>query len=219
MVSKPFITRGYSLAEEIANSISHGIGLVFGIVGLVLLLVQAVDANASTMAITSYSLYGGSMILLFLASTLYHAIPSPRAKGWLKKFDHCAIYLLIAGTYTPFLLVGLNSGLARGLMIVIWGLALLGILFKLTIAHRFRMLSLVTYLLMGWLSLIVVYQLAIKLSPGGVSLLAAGGVIYSLGVIFYVCKRIPYNHAIWHGFVLGGSVCHFLAIYLYVGQM
>ena len=111
MVSRPLIAQGYSLAEEIANSISHGIGLVFGIVGLVLLLVQAVDANASAMAITSYSLYGGSMILLFLASTLYHAIPHQRAKMWLKKFDHCAIYLLIAGTYTPFLLVGLNSPL------------------------------------------------------------------------------------------------------------
>lgn len=219
MVKKPLIAQGYTLAEEIANSISHGIGLVFGIVGLVLLLGQAVDANASTLAITSYALYGGSMILLFLASTLYHAVPHPRAKIWLKKFDHCAIYLLIAGTYTPFLLVGLDSPLARGLMVVIWGLALLGILFKLTIAHRFKVLSLVTYLAMGWLSLVVIYQLATRLSPGGVTLLAVGGLIYSLGVIFYVCKRIPYNHAIWHGFVLGGSVCHFLAIYLYVGQI
>ncbi|WP_312582644.1 PAQR family membrane homeostasis protein TrhA [Atlantibacter hermannii] len=218
MVSKPLMEKGYSLAEEIANSISHGVGLVFGIVGLVLLLIQAVDANANVMAITSYSLYGGSMILLFLASTLYHAIPHANAKRWLKKFDHCAIYLLIAGTYTPFLLVGLDSPLARTLMIVIWGLALLGIMFKLTIAHRFKVLSLVTYLAMGWLSLIVIYELTEKLALGGVTLLAAGGIVYSLGVIFYVCKRIPYNHAIWHGFVLGGSVCHFLAIYLYVGQ-
>ncbi|MDY0887967.1 MULTISPECIES: PAQR family membrane homeostasis protein TrhA [Kosakonia] len=219
MVKKPLIAQGYTLAEEIANSISHGIGLVFGIVGLVLLLGQAFDTHASTLAITSYALYGGSMILLFLASTLYHAIPHPRAKIWLKKFDHCAIYLLIAGTYTPFLLVGLDSPLARGLMVVIWGLALLGILFKLTIAHRFKVLSLVTYLAMGWLSLVVIYELAMRLSPGGITLLAVGGLIYSLGVIFYVCKRIPYNHAIWHGFVLGGSVCHFLAIYLYVGQI
>ena len=210
MVQKPLIKQGYSLAEEIANSVSHGIGLVFGIVGLVLLLVQAVDLPPS--------LYGGSMILLFLASTLYHAIPHQRAKMWLKKFDHCAIYLLIAGTYTPFLLVGLDSPLARGLMIVIWSLALLGILFKLTIAHRFKILSLVTYLAMGWLSLVVIYEMAVKLAAGSVTLLAVGGVVYSLGVIFYVCKRIPYNHAIWHGFVLGGSVCHFLAIYLYIGQ-
>lgn len=216
MADKPMKALGYSLAEEIANSISHGIGLVFGIVGLVLLLVQAVDTNASVTAITSYSLYGCSMILLFLASTLYHAIPHARAKRWLKKFDHCAIYLLIAGTYTPFLLVGLDSPLSRGLMIVIWGLALAGILFKLTIAHSFKVLSLVTYLMMGWLSLVVIYQMAVKLAPGSVTLLAVGGIIYSLGVIFYVSKRIPYNHAIWHGFVLGGSVCHFLAIYLYI---
>lgn len=210
------LSQGYSLAEEVANSISHGIGLVFGIVGLVLLLIQAVNSNAGATAITSYSLYGGSMILLFLASTLYHAIPHARIKPWLKKFDHCAIYLLIAGTYTPFLLVGLKSPLAHGLMVVIWALALAGILFKLTIAHRFRILSLVTYLTMGWLSLLVIWQLAIRLAPGGVTLLAVGGVVYSLGVIFYVSKRIPFNHAIWHGFVLGGSICHFLAIYLYV---
>lgn len=206
----------YSLAEEVANSISHGIGFILGIVGLVLLLVQASDSGADATAITSYSLYGGSMILLFLASTLYHAIPHPTAKHWLKIFDHCAIYLLIAGTYTPFLLVGLDSPLARGLMAVIWSLALAGIIFKLAFAHRFKVVSLITYLTMGWLSLIVIYQLALRLSGGGLTLLALGGVIYTLGVIFYVCKRIPYNHAIWHGFVLGGSACHFFAIYLYL---
>ena len=216
MAQNRLIAQGYSLAEEIANSISHGIGCIFGIVGLVLLLTQAVEMRADITAITSYSLYGGSMILLFLASTLYHAIPHQKAKPWLKKFDHCAIYLLIAGTYTPFLLVGLKSPLAQGLMVVIWSLALAGIIFKLTIAHRFKVLSLITYLSMGWLSLVVIYQLATKLSAGGVWLLAAGGIVYSLGVIFYVSRRIPYNHAIWHGFVLGGSVLHFCAIYFYV---
>ncbi|MGK3115674.1 PAQR family membrane homeostasis protein TrhA [Candidatus Pantoea formicae] len=216
MAQNRLIAQGYSLAEEIANSISHGIGCIFGIVGLVLLLTQAVEMRADITAITSYSLYGGSMILLFLASTLYHAIPHQKAKHWLKKFDHCAIYLLIAGTYTPFLLVGLKSPLAQGLMVVIWSLALAGIIFKLTIAHRFKVLSLITYLSMGWLSLVVIYQLATKLSAGGVWLLAAGGIVYSLGVIFYVSRRIPYNHAIWHGFVLGGSILHFCAIYFYV---
>ncbi|MHA7848265.1 PAQR family membrane homeostasis protein TrhA [Serratia sp. D1N4] len=206
----------YPWAEEIANSITHGIGLVLGIVGLVLLLVQAVNTGADVTAITSYSLYGGSMVLLFLASTLYHAIPHQKAKHWLKKFDHCAIYLLIAGTYTPFLLVGLDSPLAKGLMVVIWGLALFGVIFKLAFAHRFEVLSLVTYLTMGWLSLIVIYQLATRLAIGGVTLLAVGGVVYTLGVIFYASKRFRFGHAIWHGFVLGGSLCHFLAIYLYV---
>lgn len=206
----------YSLAEEVVNSISHGIGCLLGVIGLVLLLNQATDAGASALAITSYSLYGGSMILLFLASTLYHAIPHARARHWLKKIDHAAIYLLIAGTYTPFLLVGLKSPLAHGLMVVIWSLALAGVVFKLAFAHRFAALSLVTYLLMGWLSLVVLYQMVLRLPAGSVWLLAAGGIVYSLGVIFYVAKRIPYNHAIWHGFVLGGSLCHFFAIYLYV---
>ncbi|MCU5774599.1 hemolysin III family protein [Erwiniaceae bacterium BAC15a-03b] len=216
MTHNSLIAQGYSLAEEIANSISHGLGFILGIVGLVLLIDQAIDAQAGAMAITSYSVYGGSMILLFLASTLYHAIPHPRAKFWLKKLDHCAIYVLIAGTYTPFLLIALKSPLAHWLMVVIWSLALIGIGFKLLFAHRFPAMSLITYLLMGWLSLIVVYQLAMKLLPGGIWLLAAGGIIYTLGVIFYAVERIPYNHAIWHGFVLGGSLCHFLAIYFYV---
>jgi hemolysin III len=123
---------------------------------------------------------------------------------------------LIAGTYTPFLLVGLKSPLAHGLMVVVWLLALMGIVFKLVFAHRFKVLSVVTYLLMGWLSLIVIYQMATKLSAASVWLLAAGGIIYSLGVIFYVSRKIPYNHAIWHAFVLGGSICHFCAIYFYV---
>lgn len=216
MTHKSLSTRGYPFAEEIANSISHGLGCLFGIVGLVLLLDKAAAMNAGITTIVSSSLYGGSMILLFLASTLYHAVSHPRAKRVLKKVDHCAIYLLIAGTYTPFLLVGLQSPLAYGLMAVIWGLALAGIIFKLTIAERFKILSLVTYLCMGWLSLIVVYQLAMKLSPGGIWLLALGGIIYSLGVIFYVARRVPFNHAIWHAFVLGGCICHFCAIYFYV---
>lgn len=216
MTNNALAIKSYSLAEEIANSISHGIGCIFGIIGLVLLIDQALDMRAGAMAITSYSIYGGSMILLFLASTLYHAVPHQRAKYWLKKLDHCAIYLLIAGTYTPFLLVGLKSPLAHWLMGVIWSLALVGIVFKLLFAHRFKALSLTTYLLMGWLSLIVIYQLAVTLPAGGVWLLAAGGIVYSLGVIFYASQRIPYSHAIWHGFVLGGCLCHFVAIYFYV---
>ncbi|MEF1172615.1 PAQR family membrane homeostasis protein TrhA [Vibrio sinaloensis] len=206
----------YSVKEEIANTITHALGMVLGIVGLVLLLVKAIDHNADALTITSMSIYGSSMIVLFLASTLYHAIPYQRAKRALKTFDHCAIYLLIAGSYTPFLLVSLRTPLAIGLMIVIWSIALIGIIMKLAFVYRFKKLSLVTYLLMGWLSLIVIYQLALNLDVGGLTLLAVGGLIYSLGVIFYVAKRIPYNHAIWHGFVLAGCACHFFAIYFYV---
>ncbi|MCQ1058815.1 PAQR family membrane homeostasis protein TrhA [Photobacterium sp. DNB23_23_1] len=206
----------YSVTEEVANSISHGLGMVFGIIGLVLLLIQAVSAGADALSITSLSIYGASMILLYLASTLYHAIPSERAKRALKTFDHCAIYLLIAGTYTPFLLISLRTPLAITLMAVIWGIALVGIMLKIAFVYRFKRLSLATYLTMGWLSLIAVYPLAMSLATGGLVLLAAGGIVYSVGVVFYVNKRIPYNHAIWHLFVLGGTVCHFLAIYFYV---
>lgn len=216
MVKSIALKQGYSVAEEIANSVSHGLGLIFGIVGLMLLLNQGNAANADFMSMASLSIYGSSIILLYLASTLYHAIPYERAKRALKTFDHSAIFLLIAGTYTPFLLISLRTPLAITLMSVIWGLAIIGIALKIIFVYRFKRLSLITYLVMGWLSVIVIYQLAISISTGGLVLLGLGGVIYSLGVVFYVNKRIPYNHAIWHLFVLGGTVCHFFAIYYYV---
>ncbi|MEC7939612.1 MAG: hemolysin III family protein [Pseudomonadota bacterium] len=206
----------YSDIEERANAITHGLGVVLGVVGLILLLIRAFDHQADTLTITSMAVYGSSIILLFLASTLYHSITTEKTKRLLKTLDHCAIYLLIAGSYTPFLLVSLRTPLAIGLMAVIWGIALVGIIMKIAFVYRFKRLSLVTYLAMGWLSLIVVYQLAMNIDIGGLVLLALGGVIYSLGVIFYVAKRIPYNHAIWHLFVLAGCACHFFAIYLYV---
>ncbi|ERM59037.1 MULTISPECIES: PAQR family membrane homeostasis protein TrhA [Vibrio] len=206
----------YSDIEERANAITHGLGVVLGVVGLVLLLIRAFDYQADMLTVASMAVYGSSIILLFLASTLYHSITTEKTKRLLKTLDHCAIYLLIAGSYTPFLLVSLRTPLAMGLMAVIWGIALVGIIMKIAFVYRFKRLSLVTYLAMGWLSLIVVYQLAMNIEMGGLVLLALGGVIYSLGVIFYVAKRIPYNHAIWHLFVLAGCACHFFAIYLYV---
>lgn len=204
----------YTVKEEIYNSVTHAIGLILGIVGLVLLLLRVDDADVLT--ITSMSIYGGSVIMLFLASTLYHAIPYRRAKRWLKTFDHCAIYLMIAGSFTPFLLVSLRTPLAIGLMIFLWVVAVVGIIFKVAFIYRFKRSSLITYLLMGWSSLIVIYELAVTLNVAGLTLLALGGVVYSLGVIFYVVRRIPYHHAIWHTFVLGGCICHFFAIYYYV---
>lgn len=210
------MSQSYSQKEELANAVSHGIGLLLGIVGLVLLLLKAHSLQADSLTFLSFSVYGASIIALFLASTLYHSVANPKSKRWLKTFDHCAIYLLIAGSYTPFLLVGLRTPLAFWLMGIIWGIALLGIIMKLAFVYRFKRFSLYSYLVMGWLSLIVVYQLALHVDMRGLVLLALGGVVYSLGVIFYVAKRIPYNHAIWHGFVLGGCVCHFLGIYLYV---
>ncbi|OQQ05579.1 hemolysin III family protein [Vibrio splendidus] len=206
----------YSDIEERANAITHGLGVVLGVVGLILLLVRAFDYQADMLTVASMAIYGSSIILLFLASTLYHSITTEKTKRLLKTLDHCAIYLLIAGSYTPFLLVGLRTPLAMGLMAVVWGIALVGIIMKIAFVYRFKRLSLFIYLAMGWLSLIVVYQLAMSIEIGGLVLLALGGVIYSLGVIFYVAKRIPYNHAIWHLFVLAGCACHFFAIYLYV---
>lgn len=204
----------YSPREEWANRLSHGLGLLLGILGLVLLLRKGWDEGPQVLM--SYGLYGSSLVLLYLASTLYHSMESGTARRWCKVFDHCAIYLLIAGTYTPFLLVALDTPLAQGLMVVIWGLALVGVVFKLLFINRFKRLSLFTYLMLGWLSLVVIYQLYLHLAGAGLLLLGIGGLIYSLGVIFYVAKRIPYNHAIWHLFVLGGSLCHFAAIYGYV---
>lgn len=205
---------GYSPREEWANRLSHGLGLLLGGLGLALLLHKGWDQGPRVLL--SYGLYGASLVLLYLASTLYHSMTSERARHRCKLFDHCAIYLLIAGTYTPFLLVALDTPLAQGLMVVIWGLALAGVLFKLLFINRFRRLSLFTYLMLGWLSLVVVYQLYLHLDGAGLLLLGLGGLIYSLGVIFYVARGIPYNHAIWHLFVLGGSLCHFAAIYGYV---
>ncbi|MEZ8744730.1 hemolysin III family protein [Vibrio sp. 10N.261.49.A5] len=206
----------YSDIEERANAITHGLGVVLGVVGLILLLIRAFDYQADMLTVASMAVYGSSIILLFLASTLYHSITTEKTKRLLKTLDHCAIYLLIAGSYTPFLLVGLRTPLAMGLMAVIWGIALVGIIMKIAFVYRFKRLSLFIYLAMGWLSLIVVYQLAMNIDIGGLVLLAVGGVIYSLGVVFYVAKRIPYNHAIWHLFVLAGCACHFFAIYLFV---
>ena len=201
---------GYSPREEWANRLSHGLGLLLGGLGLVLLLHKGWDQGPRVLL--SYGVYGASLVLLYLASTLYHSVSSVAARRWSKLFDHCAIYLLIAGTYTPFLLVALDTPLAQGLMVVIWGLALAGVVFKLIFINRFKKVSLFTYLMLGWLSLVVIYQLYLHLDGTGLLLLGLGGLIYSLGVIFYVAKRIPYNHAIWHLFVLGGSLCHFMAI-------
>ncbi len=205
---------GYSPREEWANRLSHGLGLLLGGLGLVLLLHKGWDQGPRVLL--SYGVYGASLVLLYLASTLYHCVSSVAARRWSKLFDHCAIYLLIAGTYTPFLLVALDTPLAQALMVVIWGLALAGVVFKLIFINRFKKVSLFTYLMLGWLSLVVIYQLYLHLDGTGLLLLGLGGLIYSLGVIFYVAKRIPYNHAIWHLFVLGGSLCHFMAIYGYI---
>lgn len=202
----------YSRGEELFNSISHGIGAGLALIGLVSLVIWSAS-HGEAVDVFSFSIYGLSLVLLYLASTLYHSLRSPRWKLVLRKFDHAAIYVLIAGTYTPFLLASLRGAWAWSLLGLIWGLALLGVAFKTLFIQRFERLATLGYVLMGWLGVLFGKQVLAGLPQAGMIWLAAGGVIYTVGVIFYAVRRIPYNHAIWHLFVLGGSLCHFAAVW------
>jgi hemolysin III len=197
--------------EELANTVTHGIGLALSLVGFVVLLVLAV-MRGSAWHIVSCAIYGSTLVCLYTASTLYHGIASPRLKRVLKVFDHSAIFLLIAGTYTPFLLVNLRGGWGWSLLGIVWGLAMAGIIFKFLFVDHFKILSTAVYLLMGWLALIAVKPLLVLVPLGGLLWLLAGGLLYTSGVVFYAWKRIPYNHVIWHVFVLAGSACHYFAV-------
>lgn len=198
-------------AEELANTITHGIGLALSIAGFVVLLVLAA-LRGSPRHIVSCAIYGATLVCLYAASTLYHGIPSPRRKRALRVFDHCAIYLFIAGTYTPFLLVNLRGGWGWSLLGIVWGLAMAGIVFKFRFVDHFPFLSTVVYLLMGWLAVIALKPLLASVPASGLLWLLAGGMLYTLGVVFYAWKRLPYNHLIWHLFVLAGSTCHYFAV-------
>jgi hemolysin III len=205
----------YTVKEEIASSITHGLGIVFSIVGLVVLVNLAVSA-ADPWRIVSASIFGASMIILYLASTLYHALPWPSVKSVMRVFDHCAIYLLIAGTYTPFLLVSMRGPWGWSLLVVMWGIAVLGCAFKAFHTGKFDKLSTALYVAMGWMIVVALKPALEMVPPGAMVLMAIGGAAYTGGVFFYACNRIPYNHAIWHGFVLAGTVAHFFAILFYV---
>ncbi|OLO05710.1 MULTISPECIES: hemolysin III family protein [Salinicola] len=204
----------FSHLEEWLHSISHGIGAALSLVGMIVLIVLAsIAAHVDPWKIVSISLYGCCLLLLYTASTLYHGFRSRRLKRVFQAFDHCAIYLLIAGTYTPFLLVNLRGPTGWALFAIIWSLALGGIALRLAWPHRFGVLRVFIYLIMGWLILIASGSLADRLPDRGIALLVAGGIIYTVGVIFYAIRAIPFHHAIWHLFVIGGSVCHFFAVY------
>jgi hemolysin III len=164
----------------------------------------------------SVSIYGASLILLYLASTFYHAISKPTLKAHFSLIDHCAIYLLIAGSYTPFLLITLKGSIGWTLFGIVWGMAIIGISLKVIFKERLKIFRVVTYVIMGWLVVFAGKTLIARLQTGGIILLASGGAIYTLGVFFYIRDHIRFNHAIWHLFVLGGSLCHFFAIYYYV---
>ena len=210
----------YHPREEFLNALLHGLGVVFGIVVLVLMLVKAAGSSVpfSGFQITGLALYGASLIVMFLSSTLYHSLSNTRAKSVLKRLDHCAIFALIAGTYTPILLIGLATSKALVLFWVLWGIALAGIVFKVFFVHRFDRASLLAYLGMGWLSVLIIKDMVHALDPTALTLIVLGGVLYTVGTIFYAAKNRRYTHAIWHLFVLGAAVCHALAIWLYVVQ-
>jgi len=197
--------------EEIANSVTHGIGLALSIAGFVVLLVLAM-VRGTAWHIVACSVYGASLICLYAASTLYHMAISPQLKRGLKVFDHSAIYLLIAGTYTPFLLLNLRGPWGWSLFGVIWGLAFAGVLFKLWFVNHFERVSTGVYVAMGWLVVIAAKPVLVHVPPLTLIWLVAGGLLYSLGVVFYVWRRLPYSHAVWHVFVLGGSICHYFAV-------
>ena len=207
--------RPQTIGEEVANSISHGLALLVSIIALPVLIIDAVRDGGGT-SIVGASIFGTTMLMMYLTSTLYHALPTGRGKRVFLVLDHCAIFLLIAGTYTPFTLGALHGAWGWSLFGAVWGLALVGIVFKVFTTGRFEKLSLAVYLVMGWCVMVAVKPLLAALPAGGLWLLLAGGLSYSIGTIFYRWESLRYHHAIWHVFVLAGSVFHYFAVLIYV---
>ena len=205
----------YSNSEEIVSSITHGIGVGLGAAGLIVLVTLAGLAGDGW-RVVSFSIYGATLVLLYLSSLLYHSVRTPRAKRFFRYFDHASIFLLIAGTYTPFTLISLRGWWGWALFALIWIMAITGIVLTFVLMDRSRLLAGILYITMGWLVIIAVKPLLNAVPRGGVLWLLAGGLAYTFGVVFYLWKRLPFNHAIWHLFVLAGSICHFCAVYLYV---
>jgi hemolysin III len=204
--------RPYSPLEEWLNTLTHGVGVIAATVGLVFLLMRVNGIYGQFTCVV----YGLSMILMFLSSTLYHSAKSPNIKAFLKVVDHSAIYLLIAGTYTPFMVLAIGGWVGLAGMIIVWSIALVGITCKIFANQRFPKLSIITYLLMGWLAIFFIYPLYHALTSEGLWLLLAGGLCYTVGVLFYMAKKTEFTHAIWHVFVAAGCMCHFFSIYYHV---
>lgn len=205
----------YTVGEEIFNSVSHGVGALLSVAALTLLIVFAVF-RSDGYGLASAIVFGVSLTLLYSMSTVYHIIQNETAKKVLRVFDHCSIFILIAGTYTPYLLMCMRNALGWTMFGLIWGVTVLGIVLNAVNLERFRRFSLVCYICMGWAIVFTIKPIIQNIALPGVVLLIAGGVVYTIGVIFYVLKRYRYMHSIWHLFVLGGSVCHYLSVLLYV---
>jgi len=205
----------YTFKEEIANSVTHGIGTALSIAGLIV-LVSFAAIKGDAWRVVSFSVYGGTMVVLYLISAIYHGFRGPKVKHVFHVLDHAAIYLLIAGTYTPFALVNLRGGWGWSLFGIIWGLAAAGILFKVFWFGRLHILSIAIYLIMGWFVIIAIKPILVNIPIGGLIWLLVGGCAYTFGIAFYVWKKLPYHHAIWHLFVMAGSICHFFAMLFYI---
>ncbi len=205
----------YTPREEFANAMTHGIGCLVAVVALYY-MISIMPLHLTGWQKAGIVIYGISLVLMFLSSTLYHAISQPNVKHILKRFDHCAIYLLIAGSFTPLLTITIDSLSSKVVLSAVWAMAIIGLVFKAFFAGRYKWISVGSYLLMGWLSVVVIYQLYQALPLAGFALLVFGGLAYSVGVMFYLNKNIPFNHAIWHCFVFAGAMSHCGLIALYV---
>ncbi len=213
---KDFALPKQSLGEEIANSITHGIGAALATAALTILLVFAA-LKGDAWRVVSFAIYGTSLVLMYTSSTLYHAFTHKKAKRYFRIMDHSSIFLLIAGTYTPITLLALrDTGWGWTIFGLIWGMAILGILFKFMFYGKLEKLSVVFYIAMGWLAVIAIKPMLVNLPTGLLIWIAVGGLSYTLGIIFYAWTKLPYSHSIWHLFVLGGSISHFFGILLYL---
>lgn len=208
-------THTYPRREEVANAITHGIGAVLSLAGLVLLIVFS-SLKGTAWHVATFTIYGVSMLLLYASSTLVHSFKEGKVKDLFEFFDHSSIYIFIAGTYTPFMLVAVRGTLGWSLFGVVWGIAIFGVVFKAFFVKKFLFMSTIFYLIMGWLIVIAWGPLTAAVPFEGIVLLITGGILYSLGTVFYVWRAFPYHHAVWHLFVLAASITHFFAIILYL---
>jgi hemolysin III len=203
------------LIEEIANSFTHGIGLVLSLAGLAVLIFLAWN-KGDKLHIIGCSIYGATLVMVYAASTLYHGVRNPRIKHIFRLFDHTAIYLVIAGTYTPFTLINLRGFWGWTLLALVWSLSLFGIAFKIAFVNRYKAVSMALYLIIGWLAVIAAKPIISSIPLGCLILIASGGAAYMTGLVFYAWERLPFSHAIWHVFVIVGSICHYCAVVFYV---
>jgi len=209
------ILPSYTLGEELTNSISHGIGACLSVAALVLCVVRAATRGTAA-GVVSAAIYGATLVILYCMSTLYHAITNKTARTVFRVFDHTSIYLLIAGTYTPLTLVTLKGAMGWTLFGIVWGIAVLGIVLNAINIEKFKVFSMISYIVMGWVCIISIKNIVANMEKGGLIFLVLGGLLYTGGLIFYALKKYRYMHSVWHFFVLAGSIMHFFCIYSYV---